>query len=191
MRRFGLLVSLGGAAILAGCVTRPAAPPPSAARPAEMRTVTVAGGESVRVPIEHGAARHAENSDVKIESAGFVADRAKQEIVFVFGFREKKMEWPRSVTVEDVTGDNAELLLTDTTPRLARDGTWKGTAAPLRKGDPGLAWLEKSGDTFKVFRLTIITADGRKLVMFQAAIWGAALKTTFRQMLGYESQAST
>jgi len=201
MRWIGLIASLSAAAFLAGCTTQPPATHPaeaqpsatqgSTARPDEVRTVTVAGGESIQVRIEHGDAKRAENSDIKIEVAGFVADRPRREIAFVFGFKEKKMEWPRSVMVEDVTGDDAEVVVSDAAPRLTRDGIWRGTASPLRKGDPGLEWLAQPGDTFKVFRLTIVTADGRRLVMFQAAIWGPELKATFRQMLGYPASTAS
>ncbi len=201
MRRIGLVAALSAAAILAGCTTQPpatqsaatqpAATPASPRRPDEVRTVTVAGGESIKVRIEHGDAKRVENSEIKIEVAGFVADRTRREIVFVFGFKEKKMEWPRSVTVEDVTGDDAEMVVSDASPRLTRDGIWRGTAPPLRRGDPGLGWLAEAGDTFKVFRLTILTADGRRLVMFQAAIWGPELKATFRHMLGYDEAAAS
>ncbi len=195
MRRIAPVAALSVAAIFAGCTMQPSATHPSATEaapaPAEVRTVTVAGGESIQVRIEHGAAQRVENSEIKIEVAGFVADRTRREIVFVFGFKEKKMEWPRSVTVEDVTGDDAEMVVSDTAPRLTRDGIWRGTAPPLRKGDAGLGWLSEPGDTFKVFRLTINTADGRRLVMFQAALWGAELKATFRQMLGYDESAAS
>jgi hypothetical protein len=196
MRTFALAAALCGAAFLAGCVTHPgtanaAGTNPAATHPVEIRTVTIAGGETVRLPVERGDARPVETAEVKVQVAGFVADHEKQEIVYVFGFREKKGRTPRAVMVEDVTGSEAAVLVDDPAPRLSRDGYWTGKAAPQRKGNPWLAWLADAGDTFKIYRLTITTADGRKLVLFQATVFGTALKATFRQMLGYAGEPAT
>jgi len=182
--------------LLAGCATTPGAAPPrtpgaAAAAPVEVRRLKVAGGKTVEIRIEHGDAKPVETSEVKVQVAGFVADRERQELVYVFGFREKKGAVPRAVTVDDVTGAEAAPLVADAAPRLSRDGYWTGKAAPQRRGSAGLAWLGDAGDTFRVYRLTITTADGRTLVLFQAAIFGTELKAAFRQILGYEGRTAT
>jgi hypothetical protein len=148
-----------------------------------MRTFTIAGGQTIELPVARGGALPTENADVKIEVTGFMLDGQAKEITYAFGFTEKKRETPRSIKVEDVTGSSAELLVEDKSPRLDAKGYWKGSATPRKKGDPGLSWLNEAGDTTKVFRFTIATADGRELVMHQASVWGGASKPMIRQML--------
>lgn len=130
-----------------------------------------------------GRAIPTENADVKIEVTGFMVDGKEKQVVYTFGFTEKNHATPRSVKVEDVTGPTAEVLVDAAAPQLDPQGYWKGDAKPLNKGDPGLAWLDASGDTIKVFRFTIVTADGRELVMYQASVWSGGSKPVVRQVL--------
>jgi hypothetical protein len=159
-------------AMLGGCATA-----------SRMQTFTIAGGETIELPIARGGALPTENSDVKIEVTGFALDGQAKAITYAFGFTEKKRETPRLVKVEDVTGSTAELLVEDNSPRLNADGFWKGSAIPRKKGDAGLSWLKEAGDTTKVFRFTIVTADGRQLVMHQASVWSGTSKPLLRQVL--------
>jgi hypothetical protein len=160
------------AALLGGCATG-----------SSLRTFTVAGGQTIELPIAPGGALPTENADVKIEVTGFVLKSQEREIVYTFGFTEKKRETPRSVRVEDVTGPTAELLVEDKSPQLDAHGYWKGSATPRKRGDAGLSWLNEAGDTTKVFRFTIVTADERELVMHQASVWSGDSKTLLRQLL--------
>lgn len=159
-------------AVLGGCATSPT-----------VQTFTIAGGQTIELPIARGGALPTENSDVKIEVTGFMLDGQAKEITYAFGFTEKKRETPRSVKVEDVTGSTAELLVEDKSPRLDAKGYWKGSARPRKKGDAGLSWLNEAGDTTKVFRFTIVTSDGRQLVMHQASVWSGTSKPMLRQVL--------
>jgi hypothetical protein len=159
-------------AMLCGCSTT-----------SSMRTFTIAGGQTIELPIARGGAIPTENPDVKIEVTGFMLDGKAKEVTYAFGFTEKKRETPRSVKVEDVTGSSAELLVEDKLPQLEATGFWKGSAKPRGKGDSGLSWLNEAGDTTKVFRFTIVTADGRELVMYQASVWSGASKPLIRQAI--------
>jgi hypothetical protein len=168
-----LLVALLG--LLGGCATTSG----------EMRTFRIAGGKTIELPIARGGALPTENADVKIEVTGFMLEGANHALTYAFGFSEKKSERPESVKIEDVTGTESEVLVLDSAPVLGKEAYWKGTSTPRKKGDPSLAWLTEPGDTMKVFRFTIVTADGRELVMYQASVWGSASKPLVRKILGY------
>ena len=153
-----------------------------------LRTFKIAGNKAVDLPVtREGATVPMENGDVRIEIAGYTLDAANRELFFTFGFREKKKAAPRSVTVEDVSGDSALVLVADSAPELDGNGSWKGNSAPYRRFDPPLGWLTDLGDTIKVFRFTIVLADGRPFILHQAAIWAGAQKQFVREILGYDT----
>lgn len=170
------LLAISLAAILCGCATDPS-----------MRTFTIAGGQTIGLPIAQRGAVATENADVRIEVTGFMVDGQAKEIVYTFGFREKRRELPRSVKVEDVTGSTAELLVEDNSPRLDAKGYWKGSAKPRKKGDSDLSWLYEAGDTTKIFRFTIVTSDGRELVMHQGSVWRGASKPLILKVIDERS----
>lgn len=170
--RLTLFIGIFLAALLCGCATTPT-----------LRTFTIAGGQQIQLPITRGGAIATENADAKIEVTGFMVNGETKELVYTFGFTEKKREVPRSVRVEDVTGSTAELLLEDKTPALDAKGYWSGSAEPRKKDDARLSWLNESGDTTKVFCFTIVTADGRDLVMYQGSVWSGASKPLLHQVL--------
>lgn len=160
--------------LLAGCATDGT----------PMKSFRIAGGQTVQVPFSMAGALSTENADVKIEVTGYLLHGAMREISYTFGFTEKKGERPQEVMVEDVTGDQAQRLVVDRNPQLSSNRYWKGDAAPMHKGDPALDWVDQPGDTIKVFRFTITTADGRQLVMYQASVWPGAAKGLVRMVLG-------
>lgn len=161
-------------ALLAGCVTTSSS----------MKSFRIAGGQTVQLPVTPSGALPTENADVKIEVTGYMLNGAAHTITYAFGFTEKKGERPREVKVEDVTGDQAQTLVIDRDPQLSPANYWKGNAAPMTRGDPALGWVNQPGNTTKVFRFTITTADGRQLVMYQASIWPGLAKGMVRMVLG-------
>lgn len=164
---------MGFAFVLGGCATNSDS----------MRSFTIAGGQTVTLLVSPSGAVRTENADVKIEITGFTLDGVPKEVVYTFGLTEKNRAVPRSVKVEDVTGSTAEILVEDKSPQLESGEYWQGSATPRKRGDVGLAWLNERGDTIKIFRFTIVTADGRELVMHQASVWSGSSKPRVRQLL--------
>jgi hypothetical protein len=170
------LLLIGVAALLGACATRSV----------QLRTFKIAGGVAVDLPMTKAGAMPVESYDVKIRLTGFVLDEDKREITYTFAFIEKKAAVPRSVRVDDVTGETAEILVIDTAPEITPSGYWQGNTMPRRKGDSSLDWLSDNGDTYKVFRFSITTADGRPLVIYQAAMWPADAKPLIRTILNVD-----
>lgn len=179
MKLLPLIATIGALALLAACETTSSSPS------TDTRTFQIAGGQSVNLPFSHGGALSVENDDVKIEVTGFILDGEKKELVYTFGFTEKKAEALRSVEVADVTGPSVEVLVVDSAPTLSPKDYWKGDAKPHAKGDPSLSWLSSPGNTLKVFRFTITTASGRQLVMHQASVWSGSSKPMIQQLMGF------
>jgi hypothetical protein len=167
---------------LVGCATK--------SESKTLRTFKIAGNKAVDLPVtKDGAILPTENSDIRIEVTGYLIDAENRELVYTFGFREKKKAAPRSVVVEDVSGDTSEVLVADLAPELDSNGSWKGNSIPRRRFDPSLGWATDLGDTIKVFRFTIILADGRPFILHQASIWSGAAKQFVREILGYDAPA--
>jgi hypothetical protein len=130
-----------------------------------------------------GNAKAVENHTVRIEVTGFLLDETNRELVYTFAFTEKKNARPRSVLVEDVTGERPEVLVVDSDPQITLEGYWKGNSTPRRKGDLSLGWVTDTGDTYKVFRFSITTADGVPLIIHQASVWSGHSKPLIREVL--------
>lgn len=153
-----------------------------------LRTFKIAGNKAVDLPVtKDGAMVPTENNDIRIEVTGYLIDAENRELLYTFGFREKKKAAPRSVTVEDVSGDTPVVLVADLAPELDSNGSWKGNSIPHRRFDPTLGWVTDLGDTIKVFRFTVILADGRPFILHQASVWSGSSKQFVREILGYDS----
>jgi hypothetical protein len=168
------ILSLILALFLGGCVTH-----------SSIRNYTISGGKVVQLPVAPGGALPSENADVKIEVTGFMLDAAKSELIYGFGFNEKKNQIPKKVVVDDVTGPYPVTLVTDDTPELGANGYWKGSSSPKKAGDQNLDWVLVGGNTEKVFQFTITTADNRVMTIYQASIWPAQAKPIIRKTLNF------
>jgi len=157
--------------------------------PVRMQTFTIAGGTKIELPMDKPGPPPAENQDLRIEATGFMLDEDRGEVLYAFAFTAKSAARPRAVRVDDVTGPTAEIMVIDAAPKFSPDGYWQATALPYQKGDASLAWITVDGDTLKVFRFRITTADGRELVLHQPAVWPGDAKPLLRQLLGYDGPA--
>ena len=167
-------LSLILALFLCGCATQ-----------SSVRNYTISGGKVVQLPVAPEGALPSENADVKIEVTGFMLDGAKSELVYGFGFTEKKGRTPKKVVVEDVTGPYPVTMVVDDSPELGSTGYWKGSSSPKKAGDQSLDWVLIGGNTEKVFQFTITTSDSRVLIIHQASIWPAQAKPIIRKTLNF------
>jgi hypothetical protein len=166
-------------ALLAGCASKPGT---------QMRSFNIADNKRVDLPVDAaGAPVPVENDDFRIEVTGYVLDAENRELAYTFAFRAKKKAAPRSVTVEDVSGTAPEVLVVDSAPELSADGVWKGNSIPRRRFDPSIGWVTDLGDTIRVFRFHITTADGRPFIIHQASIWPGESKGFVREIMGYDT----
>ena len=146
------------------------------------RSFTISGGATVEFNFSNGLVPE-ENSDVKMLPASLDVKAAVKTMVYNFKFIVKSGDAPRSVVIEDVSGAAPEILVEDDHPRLAGK-SWHGASGPKTPDDPRLAWLDEPDDSFRIYRVNIMTSDGRRLVMYTAAGYAAPAKELFKKMLG-------
>jgi len=160
--------------LLSGCATH-----------SSIRNYTISGGKVIQLPIAPGGALPSENADVKIEVTGFMLDGENSELIYSFGFTEKKRQTPKKIIVEDVTGPYPVPMVVDESPNLDSKGYWMGSSSPMKAGNRSLDWVFVDGNTEKVFQFTITTADSRVLIIYQASIWPGQAKPIIRKTLGF------
>ncbi len=168
MRRCPLLLLL--ALALAGCV----------GSGTYAILVPIAGGEKLRVPLRPPPAS---NDAIQITTAGLEPSPEPEAVIYWFGFKLLKPLEIRRVTVHDVAGDRAILLVDDSAPRVV-GAEWKGASPVLRGEDERLAWVYQLDNTIRVYRFRIETGDGRTLVLQQPSIVNSGAKRLMRAKLG-------
>jgi len=152
------------------------------------RSFPISGGESVEFTFTNGLVPQ-ENADAKVPPASLEVRRAVKTLAYTFAFIEKTGHAPRSVVVEDVSGAAPEILVEDDHPALVRNA-WLGVSGPKTAEDPRLGWLNEPDDSYRIYRLTIVTWDGRRLVMYTAAGYLPSVKANLRAALGMEAPKS-
>jgi len=146
------------------------------------RSFTISGGGTVEFTFTNGLVPE-ENADAKLVPASLEVKPSVKTLTYKFLFFEKTGNAPRSVVVEDVSGPAPEILVEDDHPALIKKA-WLGTSGPKTADDPRLGWLNEPDDSFRIYRVTIVTSDGRRLVMYTAAGYAAPAKELFKKMLG-------
>jgi hypothetical protein len=144
----------------------------------------ISGGQTVTVILTSQGPVPAENDDFKVLMANMFPNVEKKQLIYTFGLLAKKGKAPRHVSIEDVSEEKAELLLEEAEPKLDDKQTWRRDAAPKTGDDPRLAWLYHEGNSTRIFRFTIVTEDGRRLVMHQATVYPVYVKIGARKILG-------
>ena len=166
-----LLITL--ALVLAGCMSTGEV----------VAVVPIVGGETLRIPVSGPGLHNEKTDDLQLIAAQLEPKGATQTIELRCEFKLLKPAVIRHVTVEDVAGERAVMFVDDPAPKL--DGmTWKGASTPITKDDARTTWLLSIENSIRVYRFTVETADGRKLVLNQPALFPGFVKMQIRHVLG-------
>jgi hypothetical protein len=144
----------------------------------------ISGGETVTFVLTPRGPKAAENDDFLVVGASIMPNVEKKQFVYSFGLWAKKDKAPKHVTVEDVSEEQIELLVDDAAPKLESKNVWKQDTPPKTAADPRLGWLYHEGNSPRIYRFTIVTDDGRQLVMYQLSIYPVFIKEPLRKLLG-------
>ena len=169
-----LCVALG---LLAGCATGTIS-----------IKMPISGGDIVPLELGKGGFVHAENDDFKIEKALIVLDGKTKQGTFSAEFLAKTGRTPQSVEVVDVSDDTPKPFTTDTHPTLNKDQKWTWQSDPFTPDPANAKWLFEIENSVRVYRFTIVTSDGRRLVMYEGASYPAFIKTYIRKQMGLEDE---
>ncbi len=146
---------------------------------------TIGTGERLEFPLERGLPVMVKKGSYEVVHVGLMPspDPSLKQTVFLFAFTDQTGVAPRSVVVDDVSDREPIRLFEDLEPKL-QNNQWRCITRPYDGDDPALHWLGQLGDTMRVFRFTITTADGREVVLHQA--WSAPgwMKAAMRRTLG-------
>jgi hypothetical protein len=157
------------------------------------REVDIVGGQTLTVAFWHGQPVQVEDDDVKIIIAGLRP--VGRDLFQLFSFQVKKGQLPRRVTIEDVAGDTRELFVDDLHPKFhvnpkkpdEKTNVWSWVSPPLSYRNWKPQWIHEPDDSVRVYRFTIVTADGRKLVEDQAVQYPFVIKQLIVRTLGTEA----
>jgi hypothetical protein len=180
MRRCCLLPVVATLALLSGCL----APGMGGLSMAP----TIAGGQRVRVDFDSHGIVFVEDDHVRIRRALLVPHLKEKYFAYEFSFQAKPghAQPPRSVKIDDVTDDDILSYVDDEHPVLNQEGIWTTIKSPI---DPAsLPWLIEIENSMRIFRFTIVMADGGTLVLYQGASYPAVIKKYFREELGIDKK---
>lgn len=169
--RFTVLLALVGFGA-AGCAT------------SEYRySKVVAGGERLTFRMVKGRMDDMKVDEFEGRSPIILPDKDQKKISYAFGLHVASSTPPRQVRVEDVSDEQPILLLEDTNPQLGKT-FWRGESPWYGVDAPEINWVTFLGESVRVYRFTIIAADGRTVVLHQAMVVPAFQKAMMRHLLG-------
>jgi len=145
----------------------------------------ISGGEKIMAEFPKGSVKEEENDAMKVAAAYFVVQPQFKKGSHCVAVEFGKNITPRSVKVEEVTENKAQLLIDDKSPKLTAQ-IWRCVCAPLGPDDPTLQWLNDLDDTFRVYRITVVLTDGRQIVQHHAMAYSAFRKAQLRKEFGID-----
>lgn len=160
--------------VLAGCVS----PPPQV-------RLQIAGGERIMVDLRNGEVIGASYDGFKTRLGGLITNAEKQAI-YTFIIEFKPGDTPRSIKVEDLTDQKPQLFVDDQQPTL-KNSLWLWSSPSMKADHSDLSWLHEIDDCFRVYRITVVMADGRRFIHVRAYVYPAWIKARFRKELGIDS----
>jgi hypothetical protein len=146
----------------------------------------ISGGERIMVEFPKGTVKGEENDDVMVDAAVFLVKPQFKKGNHCISVEFGKNATPQSVKVEDMTGDQAQLLIDDKNPKLT-GRAWRCVCASLGPDDPSLQWLHDIDDSFCVYRITVVLTDGRQIVQHHAIVYPAYRKAQMRRDFGIDT----
>jgi hypothetical protein len=149
------------------------------------RDFTIAGGETVSLPVTDAGPIPAENPAFKIEVAGVSIQKsiAGPKLAWKFALTAKTAKTLEHVLVEEVhPSEVAKVLVDDPSPSL-QDKIWSSATAGIEPNPGTTAWLFTEEASVFVFRFTITPAGGPSVVLYQPAWFAPPQKEAFRQAI--------
>jgi hypothetical protein len=145
--------------------------------------VPVAGGEKVRVPLSRTGVVPTVEDGIRIESSVLLPTPDKKQAYYDFAFSDAQARALRSVKIEDISDEAPRLLVDDTKPEPAK-GRWHAVTRPFDIREDALKWVLQLEKSARVYRFTAVFADGKKIVLNQAAIYPDPMKSIIRHLFG-------
>ena len=144
-------------------------------------THSISGGQSVSLEVERQWPEFfswgiyffpAGNAQVQIQQFLAVppANPRTNGICYLAALKWRDKDSPVSITVEDVTDNQTQILINDSHPLLT-NACWCGVSAVLPPSAPNLNWVQARDDTVRIYRFTITTQTGQHVQLCQAVTY--------------------
>lgn len=147
---------------------------------AATKTLTVLGDMKVKTQWDGDMPKAMRAKGIETNVTGIIISAGK--LVPTFGFDINSKKKPVNVRVEDVTGNEAILLVEDPNPVIEL-AQWKGNSAPKELTAAGVPWLFTAGDTLTVFRFTVLLEGDREpVVIYQPSVFPESSKARLRDI---------
>ena len=185
--RWKLVVPFCLLAILEGC----SVPQARSIQGTSYVSFTIAGGQSVSLPVNDAGAIPAENEFAKILAAGFTispstGNEKQAALAWAFDFEAKPtLSRIEMVRVEEVWPSKVPVTLVEDKSPALNDGVWSGNAKPVPANRIETPWLFADDASFYVFRFTIVPTGKPPFVLYQLAWFPASAKQVFQTIIGH------
>ena len=172
-----LRISAAAVLLLGGCAHQPMT-----------ETVTISGGQNLRLTRIGAGFVKAENERLVVDEAGLTTYRTegKNFVRWQFAILPKREIALRLVRIEDVTGDNPVLVLEDRAPQID-EKRWSHQSDLIRANIRSIPWLFEFGRTTRILRITVREANGKTWTLYQAVLFTPKAKKDFRVLMGPET----
>lgn len=168
LRVIGLAAIVG----LAGCATE------------LTYNATLSDGQRMTFRLVNGLLQHGKSGGLETGPVLIEPNMADHKIYYKLRlFDRSGGPPPRSIRVEDVSEEAAHVLVEDAKPEI-KGQEWTGVSAQFAFADPELKWVGYLDESFRVFRFTVVRADGTTVVLHEPLMVPAFFKTMLRHALG-------
>lgn len=147
-------------------------------------SVPIAGGEVVRFQRTGSILNQAENDRAVVTDAGLQAVNYERNpyLRWTFALRPKQPTNLAEVRVEDVSDSVPAMLVNDLAPQQDA-GKWSSNSGLIELSPTSLPWFFDKVESIRTFRFTIREAEGKKYVLYQAALYTPAAKEAIQNSI--------
>ncbi len=144
----------------------------------------ISGGEKITATLGPRGLEMAKNDDVEILAAAFLPAPHKKQLVYCFSLKLLRENTIRSIKIEDVSEEDKppRLMLEDKAPVFVAN-VWSNQEVFSDRFDASLYWVYYEVDTPRIYRFTLTTVEGKKLVLHQVYMVNLFLKPMIKKVL--------
>ncbi len=151
--------------------------------PDELRPVPISGGRVVDIPIGPNGPRPGRGNGYEVLHAWMSPGTQDREVIYQFALSVPPATNIQSIKVEDISDEQAYLLVEDLHP-WQTDRQWTINTLPIKAEDPRLAFVYNITPSLRVYRFTIIDGTNRRTVLYQTANYSNIFKFAIRHKWG-------
>lgn len=147
------------------------------------QVIPVAGGEKISVPITRQGPKPGETDGYRVTSTAFHPSKDTRAGAYRFSMLAKKTPALRSIRVDDISDEQAVVLYEDKNPKF-ENNVWTGESVQIAAESPNLRWVFQITLSIRIYRFTLVHADGREESFTHPTLYPPVLKAFMRSVWG-------